>query len=149
MLARLAVVAQYNYIENIPNAFTSTANTFQSLSYSGDGDASSSPPSCGCEACSSMPCGLAQSGPANGPLTTDSAQTGNGAVNAQLEACLGSSGNCMSINGQACCMAVDSYEYSASTTDACASGCSNYWSSISAARPLSILWQRIQYSLPQ
>jgi hypothetical protein len=72
--------------------------------------------------------GVAQSGPAAGPLAADTrAQAiGNGAVNAQLESCGGSSGSCMSLNGAACCMGTSSYEYPFST-GACTSGCTNYW----------------------
>jgi hypothetical protein len=142
----LLLSLQYNYIENIPTAYNSSANTFQSLSYSGDGNAASN--ACGCVACPNITCNVARSGPAPGPLVPDPRNNSTPpAVNANLEACSGSSGNCMTINGQSCCIAVDSYEYKA-TTDACASTCSNYWSVISVKKPLVNLWGTVMQKLP-
>jgi hypothetical protein len=146
----LLLSLQYNYIENIPTAYNSSANTFQSLSYSGDGNNATK--SCGCYACSNVPCNVARSGPAPGPLVPDprlNSTSAPAAVNANLEACAGSSGNCMTINGQSCCIAVDSYEYLPNDSGtACSSTCSNYWSVISVNKPLSNLWGTVRQKLP-
>lgn len=140
---------QYNYLENIPDALTATSNTFQVLSYIGSGNNGTDGRAkrCGCTACPSMPCGLARSGPAPGPLTRDSQALYNSAVNAKLEGCGGSSGSCMTVNGQSCCVAVFSYERP-DTNAACASTCNNYWSSITRAKPLSALWLNVTWVLP-
>lgn len=139
---------QYNYLENFPGAYNDAANSYQSLSYSGDGDAATR--GCGCQVCPDRPCGLGRSGPAPGPLKTDTrAPPGSQMVSAGLEACAGSSGNCMTINGRDCCMAVNSYQYSATDAgDACTARCDNWWSAISVARPLTALWGTVQQTLP-
>jgi hypothetical protein len=151
VLPVLCHTLQYNYIENFPSAFNSTANNFQSLAYSGDGSTGTAqvPGGCGCSVCPSMPCGLGRSGPASGPLTRDPRQPNNGAVNVQLEACGGSSGNCMTIGGRSCCMAVDSYEYRAASANSCANVCQNYWSTISSQKPLANLWATVRQTLPR
>jgi hypothetical protein len=80
-------------------------------------------------------------------LTSDTnVEPSNGAVNAQLESCGGASGAAMTLNGGTCAIATNSYEYPAST--ACGSSCTNYWSSISSAQPLSALWSSVQVALP-
>ena len=77
----------------------------------------------------------------------DDRSPNNMAYNPTLEACGGSSGNCLTVNGDTCCLGVMSYEYQ-SRGGPCESSCSNYWSGISSAKPLSDLWSDIQYSLP-
>lgn len=140
---------QYQYQENLADLANSSSSTFESLAYSGDGTpAGKKHPRCGCQACPSVPCGLAQTGPAAGPLRTDPKHPRNGAVSAGLESCGGSSGSCMTVNGQTCCIAVDSYSRS-SGADPCTSLCASYWSSISAAKPLSALWSKVHYPLPR
>lgn len=147
----LCPLSQYNYVENVPSVYTSTSNTFQTLSYSGDGTngTAASPGGCGCAVCPNMPCGLARSGPAPGPLKPDERAPTNGAVNPNLEACGGSSGNCMTLNGLSCCVAVDSYEYRAKSDDSCANVCANYWSTISVQKPLAVLWANVTWTLPR
>jgi len=144
-LALLLFCLQYNYVENFPT----TANaSFWALSYSGDGVAEGR--RCGCSVCPNMPCGLGRSGPAPGPLRTDPRQPNNGAVGASLEGCAGSSGNCMTVNGQSCCLGTFSYERVDRTAPVCTSACDlNFWSSISAAAPLTALWTNVTVRLPQ
>jgi hypothetical protein len=152
LLCVLSPRLQYNYVENFPTIFNSTANTFESLSYSGDGfnSTDTSAGACGCVACPSMPCGLGRSGPSRGPIQDDPRAPGNLAVNPDLEKCGGGSGNCLTINGQTCCFATDSYEYRPSPPQsACTSICENYWSSISRKQPLARLWSNISVPLPQ
>lgn len=149
LLLLLLHCLQYNYIENIPDASISLNNTFTSLSYAGDGSNATTTSSglCGCKVCPDMPCGLGRSGPAPGPLKTDPRQPTNGAVNARLELCGGSTGSCMTVNGQSCCLAVGTYGYTSGSP--CTSGCNNYFSTISAAKPLSALWSSVTLTLPQ
>ena len=150
--ACVAVCAmQYNYIDNFPLSFlkNSSVPTYQSLSYTGAGN--NNPQNgavrCGCEVCPGMTCNLARSGPARGPLTSDLRKPYNLAVNAQLEGCGGTSGSCMTINGEKCCIAVASYEYY--STQPCDNTCENYASTITFNNPLSRLWMNISYPLPQ
>jgi hypothetical protein len=135
---------KYNYIENINTA--SPSNTWQALSFASEGNAAGSLPSCGCVACPDKTCNLAIAGPATGALTTDSQYPGNMAFNPQLEVCDSGSGNCMSVNGDACCVGVYSYGYVPQT--ACQSNCESYWSGISSKRPLSALWTDVKQFLP-
>lgn len=139
---RPAPYFQYNYIENV--ATTVSTNSWQSLSYVGPGSTANR--ACGCQACPTMTCNLSKSGARMGPLEPDNQQPPNFAYNPSLEACQGASGNCLSMNGDACCIATDSYEYLAET--ACTSTCENFWSAITAERPLTNLWNEIQIELP-
>ena len=140
---------QYQYVENLAGLVNSSGSTFQTLAYSGDGTAAGKQhPRCGCAVCPGVPCGLASAGPSAGPLVRDPARPSNGAVSASLEGCGGTSGSCMTVNGQSCCFAVDSYSKS-SGPDPCASTCGSFWSVLTAAKPLSELWGRVQYSLPR
>jgi hypothetical protein len=146
-----AAALQYQYIENLAALVNSSSSTFQALSYSGDGTPAGKPGArCGCKACQGVPCGLAQTGPSPGPLQTDPSR--QGAVSARLEGCGGSSGSCMTVNGQSCCLGVDSYSKATSSAgEAPCSGsmCGSYWSVVSAVKPLSDLWSRVQYALPR
>lgn len=139
---------QYNYLENIPGAYSDSTNNYQALSYSGDGNADSK--LCGCQVCPDRPCGLGRSGPAPGPLKNDPEVPDIQAVSAGLESCGGSSGACMTINGRDCCIAVNSYQYSQADAagTACSANCNNWFSAISSARPLQALWGTVQYTLP-
>lgn len=129
----------------------SSSSTFQALSYSGDGTPAGKPRArCGCKACPGVPCGLAQTGPSAGPLLLDPSRPQNGAVSARLEGCGGSSGSCMTVNGQSCCLGVDSYSKATRPEAPCVgSMCGSYWSVVSAAKPLSDLWSKVQYLLPR
>lgn len=146
----LLVTLQYNFIQNFPGILTSTTNTFQAMSYSGDGSNATTTSSgrCGCQVCPSIPCGRARTGPAPGPPTIDPRNPTNGAVNPKLEACAGSSGSCMTINGRTCCVGTMSYEY-LNTAGPCANGCTNYWSTLSVSQPLVSLWYNVSLPLPK
>lgn len=136
---------QYNYIENVVT--DSEDNAWQSMSYSGRGGTSGSSNFCGCEVCPGKTCNLARAGPYNGALTPDGGNEGNMAYNAPLEVCVSGNGNCLSMNGDSCCVGTYSYEYN--PPEPCASVCASYWSGISAERPLSDLWSEVQESLPK
>jgi hypothetical protein len=129
----------YNYIENVDTA--SESNVWQSTSYADAG----SETTCGCKVCPNVTCNLALTGPRAGALEADT-QVDNLAYKPSLEACVGGSGNCLSMNGDACCVGTFSYAYS---TAACESTCNNYWSAISVERPLSDLWETVQEPLPK
>lgn len=142
---------QYNYMENFDT--TSSFNTWLTRGFSWEGTNSSTDPilnRCGCIVCPATTCNLAMSGPTIGGITSDpDAPVPNTAYNPQLEACGGSSGACMSVNGDACCVGTQTYErIPADNANTCSSLCSNYWSAISSAKPLSQLWSTIQYKLP-
>lgn len=97
-----------------------------------------------------MTCNLSRTGPRTGALAVDNKNVGNLAYNPTLEACGGASGSCLSINGDLCCIGTMSYEYQPATgQSACINTCSNYWSSISSARPLEDLWAEVQVDLPK
>lgn len=134
---------KYNYIENINTA--SPSNSWQAMSFASEGR-TTGVQSCGCVACPDKTCNLARAGPATGALTPDSQYPGNGAINPKLEVCDSGSGNCMSVNGDSCCVGVYSYGYVPQT--ACQSNCESYWSGISSQRPLSALWTTVQQFLP-
>lgn len=144
---------QYNYAENLPSPLTNASSTYQSMSYTWDGFAASgsTPGGCGCTQCPSMPCSLGRSGPTPGPLQLDARNTTNGAVNANLEACYGGDGACMTINGESCCIGVFSYQYVSNNASVpvCTSFCSNYWSTISVTKPLADLWSNVSWRLPR
>lgn len=139
---------QYNYIENINPA--STTNTWQVNSYSSVGSNSTDVPACGCRSCpNTVTCNLAKTGPRTGALEGDAARPGNLAYNPFLENCLGGSGSCMSLNGEACCIGTSSYEYKPPAGQPCVENCRNYWSSISSTKPLSELWDEPDIDMPQ
>lgn len=97
-----------------------------------------------------MTCNLATSGPRTGALEPSSgANAGNMAYKPILEVCdVPARGTCLNMNGDECCIGTHSYENV--VTNACSGGnCGNWWSGISAERPLSDLWQSIQIALPQ
>jgi hypothetical protein len=138
---------KYNYIENIDPA--STTNTWQVKSFSGLGSNTTGAESCGCRACPSMTCNLAEAGVRTGALAADTGtRAGNMAYNPSLEACLGGSGSCLSLNGDACCIGTSSYEYRP-TNGPCSESCRNFWSSITSKKPLSALWSEMQNDLPK
>jgi hypothetical protein len=130
---------QYNYIENVITGDAS--NTWQSASFADAGSATS----CGCNVCPNVTCDLARTGPRTGALEADP-MVDNLAYKPSLESCMGGSGNCLTMNGDTCCVGTFSYAYS---TLACESTCSNYWSAISVERPLSDLWDTVQEPLPK
>lgn len=132
---------KYNYIENINTA--SATNSWVSRSYVSGGSQGGS---CGCNVCAGMSCNLSKAGPYTGPLTPDQYNVGNMAYKPNLEACGGSSGNCLDLNGDGCCVGTDSYEFTPKT--ACENTCENYWSSITSKRPLEALWNEVQIDLP-
>lgn len=138
---------QYNYMENINPA--SSTNSWQVQGYIGPGSTTLKSESCGCRACPSMTCNLAKAGPRTGALASDPSVPGNLAYNPLLESCQGGSGSCLSINGEACCVGVSSYEYRPSEgTSPCVDLCRNFWSGISKDKPLSALWGSIMKDLP-
>jgi hypothetical protein len=143
--ARPGPFFQYNYIENVNTA--STSNSWQAMSYAGRGGTVGEARFCGCEVCPDTTCNLARTGPWTGALQVDPARPDNKAFNAKLEVCVSGNGNCLSMNGDACCVAVYSYEYNPATP--CTSSCTSYWSGISSARPLSALWDQVQVQLPK
>jgi hypothetical protein len=136
--------AKYNYIENVNTA--SPANTWQTLSFIGPGSTTTGAENCGCTACPSMTCNLAKAGPRTGALTPDTNYPTNMAYNPLLETCQSSAGTCLSMNGDACCVATSSYDYKPAA--ACSESCRNFFSGISKDRPLSALWSTIQKDLP-
>lgn len=133
---------KYQYIENV--GVTSTTNSWESRSYIGSGSVAAK--SCGCQVCTGMTCNLSKAGPRTGGLAPDGQQPPNLAYSPSLEACQGASGNCLSVNGEACCFGTDSYEYPAE--EACTSTCKNYWSAITVLKPLTALWSDVQVPLP-
>jgi hypothetical protein len=136
---------KYNYIENVNTA--STANNWQTQSFIGPGSTTSQ--TCGCTACPSMTCNLAKAGPRTGALAPDTNYPTNMAYNPLLETCQSSAGTCLSVNGDACCVATSSYDYRPATgQSACSESCRNFFSGISKDRPLSALWSTIQKDLP-
>jgi hypothetical protein len=148
--ARPGPYFQYNYIENINTA--STSNTWLTRGFSWAGVNTATDPidnRCGCKVCD-VPCNLAVSGPRVGALTEDEEAFDPAlAFNPGLEACGGSSGACMSVNGNTCCVGTQSYErIPEDNPDTCTSLCSNFWSGISVDLPLSDLWSEVQVPLP-
>jgi hypothetical protein len=98
-----------------------------------------------------MTCNIAKAGPRTGALKPDTGagRAGNKAYNPSLEACLGNSGSCMSMNGDSCCVGTGSYIFGTpSGAGPCDENCETYWSGISSKRPLSDLWSEVQAELP-
>lgn len=67
-------------------------------------------------------------------------------LNPPLAICGGSSGSCLTVNEDTCCVGITSFEFL--QPKVCDSSCSaNYWSTISIQFPLSKLWFMVQIHL--